>query len=102
MTEDEKVEALYVLEDEITKMMCIGDDIDTLMHAWWDSGEKVSEDELMNMLIGMKELHKQRYLKLWSQFEKILKVFHTLKADKPLETAEELLLEADKNQPPNN
>ena len=104
MTKNEtNIEALYMLEDYITVMLNIGDDVDLLMHAWWDSGESVSEDQLMNMLIGMKELHNQRYIKLWSQFEQVLKVFHTLNTNtEVVETPEELLLEAEKNEVSDN
>ena len=37
-----------------------------------DAPEVPSEDEIVNMLIGLKEIHKSRCLKLWNVFETML------------------------------
>ena len=37
-----------------------------------DAPEASSEDEITNMLIGLKEIHKSRCLKLWDVFETML------------------------------
>jgi hypothetical protein len=31
-----------------------------------------SEDEIANMIIGLKEIHKSRCLKLWDMFERMI------------------------------
>ena len=73
-------------------MLNISDDMSTLFDAF--DREKLSEDQILNMLIGMKELHTQRHHKLWCTFEKVTKVYHqTLKANNLREAEEQLLNE---------
>lgn len=57
------------LEEAIGKMSNIQDNIDTLIHAIGDSPRSYSEDELMNMLIGMSQLHQTWYDNLWVEYE---------------------------------
>ena len=49
------------LEEAMGNMSNIQDDIDALIYAIGDSARKYTEDELLNMLIGMSQLHKTRY-----------------------------------------
>tara|TARA_B110000467_G_C17825935_1_gene217435 strand:- start:172 stop:408 length:237 start_codon:yes stop_codon:yes gene_type:complete len=62
----------FDLEDRLTALLNINDDIDTLMFAYSDSTEHLSEDALLNMLIGVKELHNQRYNQMWQTFEALI------------------------------
>ena len=49
------------LEQAMGTMSEIQSDIDTMMYAIGDSPRQYTEDELLNMLIGMSQLHQTRY-----------------------------------------
>ena len=57
------------IEQAISKMSCIQDDIDTIIHAIGDAPRQYTEDELLNMLIGMSQFHKIWYDNLWVEYE---------------------------------
>jgi len=66
------------LEDKIMKVWSTSDDIDLLLD-WisdhvliYDTDTSAGEDELMNLLIGIKSLHHQRCHVLFRDFEKVL------------------------------
>ena len=61
------------LEDEIMSVWATADDIDTLLYRYLDSpAGPMSEDDISNILFGIKALHDQRCQKLWDSFEKVL------------------------------
>lgn len=57
------------LEQAIGMMSEIQSDIDTVIYAIGDSPREYTEDELLNMLMGMSQLHQIRYDNLWVQYE---------------------------------
>ena len=57
------------LEQAMGMMSEIQSDIDTMIYAIGDSPRKYTEDELLNMLIGISQLHQTRYDKLWVEYE---------------------------------
>ena len=57
------------LEQAMGMMSEIQSDIDTMIYAIGDSPRKYTEDELLNMLIGMSQLHQTRYDNLWVEYE---------------------------------
>ena len=61
------------LEEEIGQMAQLPNDIDTIIYAVGDAPEPATEDELLNMLIGIKQLHETRYQKMWHTFEELIK-----------------------------
>ena len=63
----------FDLEDAVSGLHQIGEDIETIIYAIGDSPIKHTEDQLLNMLIGMKQLHDTRYQKMWSIFEQLIK-----------------------------
>jgi len=63
----------FDLEEALMNMDKMGEDIETIMYAVGDSPIKCTEDKLINMLIGVKELHNTRYEKLWGIFESLVK-----------------------------
>ena len=63
----------FELEDAMSNLHQIGEDIETIIYAIGDSSIKHTEDELLNMLIGMKQLNETRYQKMWSIFEQLIK-----------------------------
>ena len=62
----------FELEDAMSNLHQIGDDIETIIYAIGDSPIKHTEDQLLNMLIGMKQLHDTRYQKMWDTFEQLI------------------------------
>ena len=67
----------FDLEEAIQKMAMVEDDIETIMYSFSDSPTAFvghpSEDKILNMLIGAKELHKVRQEKLFHVFEDLIK-----------------------------
>lgn len=57
------------LEEAMGNMSNIQDNINALIFAIGDSSRKYTEDELLNMLIGMSQLHQTWYDKLWMEYE---------------------------------
>jgi hypothetical protein len=63
----------FELEDAMSDLYQIGQDIETIIYAIGDSPIKHTEDELLNMLIGMKQMHNTRYQKMWNVFDQLIK-----------------------------
>ena len=63
----------FDLEEAIGEMLSTQNDIETIIYAIGDSSIKHTEEELLNMLIGMKQLNETRYQKMWSIFEQLIK-----------------------------
>ena len=59
----------FDLEENIQAMGAVEEDLKALLYKVGDSPSPPTEDELANALIGMIELHKIRYEKLWNCFE---------------------------------
>ena len=57
------------LEQAMGMMSDIQSDIDTMIYAIGDAPRQYTEDELLNMLIGMSQLHQTRYDNLWVEYE---------------------------------
>ena len=62
----------FDLEDAMSNLHQIGEDIETIIYAIGDSPIKHTEDQLLNMLIGIKQLHDTRYQKMWNTFEQLI------------------------------
>ena len=63
----------FELEDAMSNLSLVGEDIDTIIYAIGDCPIKHTEDQLLNMLIGIKQLHDTRYQKMWDVFEQLIK-----------------------------
>ena len=57
------------LEQAMGMMSEIQSDIETIIYAIGDSPRQYTEDELLNMLIGMSQLHQTRYDNLWVEYD---------------------------------
>jgi hypothetical protein len=57
------------LEEAMGNMSNIQENIDILMYAIGDAPRQYTEDELLNMLIGMSQLHQTLYDKLWVEYQ---------------------------------
>ena len=63
----------FNLEEEIHKVWTTEEDLDTILYRIMDAPDgPPSEDEVTNMLIGLKEIHKSRCLKLMDVFESMV------------------------------
>ena len=51
----------------------LSDDIDTVIHSYADAKIRPTEDDMLNMLIGIKALHETRYQRMWQTFEHLIK-----------------------------
>jgi len=63
----------FDLEEEIQKVWSTEEDLNTILYRIMDATEgPPSEDEITNMLIGLKEIHNSRCIKLWDIFETMI------------------------------
>ena len=63
----------FDLEEAMGEMAQLPSDIEAIMYAYADSPIKATEDDILNMLIGVKQLHETRYQKMWATFEELIK-----------------------------
>ena len=61
------------LESDMAGLYDLHDALETIIYAVGDSEIRPTEDQLMNMLIGVIELHKWRYDKLWQTYNAFCK-----------------------------
>ena len=60
----------FNLEEEIQKVWGAVEDLDTILYRIMDASEgPPSEDDITTMLMGLKEIHNSRCMKLWDVFE---------------------------------
>ena len=58
-------------ESDMSDTHNIFNELETILYKVGDSPRKYTEDELMNMLIGVIELHKVRYEKMWTSWNNL-------------------------------
>ena len=78
----------FNLEEEIQNVWNTENDLDTILYRIMDAPDgPCSEDEITNMLLGLKEIHKSRCIKLWDVFETMVneKVFDQPKVESKIE-----------------
>ena len=63
----------FDFEESLVELGNICEDIDTILYKYMDSPDPGSEDEIANMLIGIKALHLSRYEKMWALFEELVR-----------------------------
>ena len=62
----------FDLEEAISEVFTANEELETLLYRVGDSPVAPSEDEILNILIGIIALNKVRYEKLWNTFETLL------------------------------
>ena len=62
----------FELEEAITDVFTSNDELETLLYRIGDSPVTPTEDQIQNILIGIIELNKVRYEKLWNTFEVLI------------------------------
>ena len=63
----------FNLEEEIQNVWTTEEDLDTILYRIMDAPETPSSDEITTMLMGLKEIHKSRCLKLWDVFDNMVR-----------------------------
>ena len=63
----------FNLEDAMSRMLDIDNELDDLIYRIGDSPKPPTEDDLLNILIGIKELNNTRYDRMWTIFEQLIK-----------------------------
>ena len=63
----------FDLEEAMSGLYGMGDDIDAILHSYMDAKVRPTEDDMANMLIGAKALHNARYQRMWEIFEELIK-----------------------------
>jgi predicted SAM-dependent methyltransferase len=69
------------LEQAIGNLNNIQENIDALIYAIGDSPQKYTEDELLNILMGMSQLHQTWYDKLWVEYENFRREYNAFDED---------------------
>ena len=63
----------FNLEEEIQSIWGTVEDLDTILYRIMDASEgPPSEDDITTMLMGLKEIHNSRCMKLWDVFETMI------------------------------
>ena len=62
----------FDLEEAISEVFTTNEELEVLLYRIGDSPVTPTEDEIMNILIGVIELNKVRYEKLWNTFEALV------------------------------
>jgi hypothetical protein len=62
----------FDLEDAMSRMMDVENEIDDIIYKVGDDPVKPTEDDILNMLIGIKTLSATRYQRMWNIFEKLI------------------------------
>jgi len=70
---------IFDLEQSIMKCWNVVDDIDLVYKNVMDRQRPFTEDELANILLGMKQLYHLRFEECFSQFEDMCKEYHQLR-----------------------
>lgn len=56
------------LEDAMTGMYTTTEDLETLLYKIGDSPTPATEDQLMNILIGIIDMNKVRHERMWMEY----------------------------------
>ena len=62
----------FKLEEAISDMLSTNEELESVIYRIGDCKTVPTEDQLLNMLIGIVELNKVRYEKLWNIFEDLI------------------------------
>jgi hypothetical protein len=62
----------FKLEELVTSVRQITDDLGVMMRAQMDTEKGLTEDQIMNMIIGIQQLHECRCDALWECMEKLI------------------------------
>jgi hypothetical protein len=64
----------FNLEEEIQSVWSTVEDLDTILYRIMDASDgPPSEDDITTMLMGLKEIHNSRCMKLWDVFETMIR-----------------------------
>ena len=60
-------------ESDMSDTYNIFNELETILYKVGDAPTQPTEDQLMNMLIGVMDLHKVRYEKMWASWNEYVK-----------------------------
>lgn len=63
----------FDLEEDMSRMLDTVNEIEDIIYKYGDCPERPTEDQMLNMLIGLKELVNCRYSRMWNTFEQLIK-----------------------------
>jgi len=72
-TEAIKIYDRFKLEECITSLYQINEDLQSMLDQEFDTQDGLTEDQKMNIVIGMMELHKIRCDATWQVMEQLIK-----------------------------
>jgi len=63
----------FKLEELVTSVRQITEDLQVVMQSKFDTKKGLTEDQIMNMIIGIQQLHECRCDALWNCMEEMIK-----------------------------
>jgi hypothetical protein len=63
----------FDLEQAIMSAWTTSEDIKLIWEQYYDGMDKLSEDQVANLLLGLQEIHNLRCQKLWDIYEKMVR-----------------------------
>jgi hypothetical protein len=63
----------FDLEQAIMSAWTTSEDIKLIWQQYYDGREKMSEDQVANLLLGLQEIHNLRCQKMWDIYEKMVR-----------------------------
>ena len=81
------VDPIFDLEQQIMQCWGMVDDVDMLYYHFGDNPrfaglDATAEDEMMNLLLGLKSLYDLKFQRMWDTFEKVTKNYHTARNER--------------------
>lgn len=78
---------IFKLEQQIMDCWGVVEDVDMLYYHFGDdprfSGlDAKAEDEMMNLMLGVKSLYDLKFQRLWNTFEEVCKNYHTARNER--------------------
>ncbi len=73
---------IHELEEKIISCWNTTSDIELLMRQQFDGKEPMSEDDIMNAMIGIITLHDMRCSELFETYEQCIRLFHDERSTK--------------------
>lgn len=87
---------IFDLEQQIMECWNVVDDIDMLYYHFGDDPkfagiDAKAEDEMMNLMLGLKSLYALKFQRMWNSFEEVTREYHQYRKLSNIDSDEEIL-----------
>ena len=81
---------IFDLEQSIMKCWNVVDDIDLIYKNVMEKEQPFTQDELANLLLGMKQMYHLKFEECFNQFEEMCREYHQLRKYKESKAKEQI------------